>query len=104
MIRLSEPIDFDWDEGNRDKNWLKHQVSNNEAEEVFFDAHKLLALDVAHSAEGEARYILLGQTRVGRRLTVIFTLRGERVRVISARVMSRREGILYDEAYRATQV
>ncbi|NOX61452.1 MAG: BrnT family toxin [Chloroflexi bacterium] len=97
MIRLPQPLTFQWDEGNRDKNWLKHRVTNSEAEQVFFDPHKRLAKDVAHSNDDEIRYILLGKTRAGRLLFVVFTIRRNQIRVISARDMNRRERPLYDE-------
>ncbi len=45
MLRLSNVAGFDWDDGNRDKNWLKHQVANTEAEEAFFDPLKLVVAD-----------------------------------------------------------
>ncbi len=53
--------------------------------------------DSAHSRE-EARHYALGQTSVGRKLFVVFTIRGERIRVISARTMSRRERRIYERA------
>jgi len=84
VIRIPEPISFEWDDGNRDKNWIKHGVSNIEAEEVFFDPNKRLFRDVLHSME-EDRYILLGKTLNNRLLFVVFTIRGDTVRVISAR-------------------
>jgi uncharacterized DUF497 family protein len=96
MIRIPEPISFEWDEGNRDKNWVKHKVSNTEAEEVFFDPNKRLFHDVLHSAE-EDRYILLGKTIAGRLLFFVFTIRENRVRIISARDMNRKERPLYEE-------
>ncbi len=98
MIRLPDPLTFEWDEGNRDKNWLIHRVSNAEAEELFFDPHKRLARDVLHSTAGEARYIILGQTLAGRLLFVVFTIRESRVRVISARDVNKKERPLYYES------
>jgi uncharacterized DUF497 family protein len=97
MIRFPDPLRFEWDEGNRDKNLLKHNVSTSEVEEVFFDADKKLATDVAHSTENEIRLILLGETRLGRRLFIVFTVRDRNVRVISARDMKRTERPLYEE-------
>ncbi len=97
MIRLPEPLIFEWDDGNHDKNWLKHGVSNGEAEEFFFDTHKLVAKDVVHSGDGEDRYLVLGRTAEGRLLSVIFTVRSNEVRVISARDMSKKERPLYEE-------
>lgn len=86
---------FNWDEGNKEKNWERHRVSDEECEEVFFDPHKRILEDAVHSADKE-RYILLGQTRSTRLLFVVFTLRGNKVRVISARDLNKREKKLYD--------
>ena len=96
MIRLPDPIQFEWDDGNKDKNWLKHQVSATEAEEVFFDAHKKLAKAVFYTATEEKQFILLGKTIPGRLLFVVFTIRGKNIRVISARDVNRKERPLYE--------
>lgn len=87
---------FDWDDGNRDKNWLKHQVSNRECEEVFFNRPLVVADDRDHSQQ-EKRQYALGKTNAGRRLFISFTLRGDRIRVISARDMSRKERVIYGQ-------
>jgi len=65
MLTIREPIEFVWDKGNIDKNWLKHQVTNRECEEVFFDRNKKIYKDKLHSSK-EERYILLGKTKKGR--------------------------------------
>ena len=85
---------FDWDEGNRDKNWRKHNVSNAECEEPFFNRPLWVANDVGHS-QGEQRYYALGQTNTGKLLFIVFTIRQNRIRVISARDMSRKERKFY---------
>lgn len=96
MIRLPEPTQFEWDDGNKHKNWINHQVSTTEAEEAFFDTGRRLAKDVTHSTAGEARSILLGKTRKGRLLFVVFTIRGKYIRVISARDINQKERPLYE--------
>ena len=98
MIDFSHVTGFEWDEGNRDKNWEKYQVSNSECEEVFFNLPLLLQPDESHS-QSEARYYVLGQTNAGRRLFIVFTIREKRVRVISARDMSKRERMIYEQSY-----
>ena len=85
---------FDWDRGNAEKSWARHAVTRNEAEEVFFHEPVLLAEDDKHSTQ-EPRYLVLGRTAADRRLAVIFTVRRDLVRVISARPMSRKERTLY---------
>lgn len=88
---------FGWDEGNLTKNWDRHQVSSTECEEVFLNEPLLLADDVRHSAN-EARNYALGHTNGGRLLFVAFTVRGTRIRVISARPMSGKERQIYGQA------
>ena len=88
---------FEWDEGNSDKNWHRHQVRQAEAEQVLLNRPLAVVVDHKHS-QGEPRFIALGRTDSGRRLTIIFTIRGQRVRVISARPMSRREQRTYAQA------
>jgi uncharacterized DUF497 family protein len=78
---------FDRDEGNIDKNWIKHQVTNSECEELFFNLPLLLADDKRHSRE-ELRYYALGQTNFNRWLFIAFTIRDNKIRVISARDMN----------------
>ncbi len=88
---------FEWDEGNSLKNWLKHLVSMPECEEVFRNKPLLLLPDTKHS-EGEERWIALGKTNLERKLFLSFTVRDDRIRIISARSMSRREREQYEEA------
>jgi uncharacterized DUF497 family protein len=92
--RLRAASGFEWDSGNAEKNWLAHGVSTTECEQVYFNQPLIVARDVAHS-ELEARYFVLGQTDAGRELFLVFTLRGESIRVISARDMSRKERKVY---------
>ncbi|HLH15859.1 MAG TPA: BrnT family toxin [Bryobacteraceae bacterium] len=86
---------FDWDEGNVDKNWDKHRVTSDEAEDVFFNEPLVVRSDTAHSPR-EKRYFALGQTGQGRRLFLAFTIRRTLIRVISARDMNRREQQEYE--------
>ena len=95
-VLLSKPISFEWDKGNRGKNEQKHQVSDEECEQVFFDPGKKIYPDPLHSGE-EKRYILIGQTKRTRVLFIVFTLRRHKVRIISARDLNRREQKLYEE-------
>lgn len=81
---------FDWDESNVRKNWDRHRVMPEEAEDVFFHDPFVLRSDPAHS-KLEKRYFALGKTGRDRRLFVAFTIRGTLIRVISVRDMSRRE-------------
>jgi uncharacterized DUF497 family protein len=86
---------FQWGEGNAGKNEKKHGVTDREAEEIFFNE----SLVIARSARGSPgiRYAALGKTYGSRLLAVVFTVRANRIRVISARPMSRRERELYEK-------
>lgn len=88
---------FDWDDGNQRKSAAKHDVSQSEAEQIFFNEPLLVVPDPGHSAS-EPRFHALGRTEQGRSLHVTFTLRGggSLIRVISARDMSRKERTIYD--------
>lgn len=97
MVRIKEPVEFIWDKGNKDKNWLKHRVANRECEEAFFDRDKKFYKDKLHSIIKEDRLILLGKTKKGRFLYMVFTLRNKKIRVISARDINRKEVRLYEK-------
>ena len=87
---------FDWDEGNSEKNWISHQVSKSEAEEIFFNLPLLVSDDFLHS-QHEIRHYALGKSDSERLLFIAFTLRGDKLRIISARDMSRQERDIYDQ-------
>lgn len=85
---------FEWDEGNINKNWLKHKVSPAECEQIFFNRPLVIQDDLRHS-EVEKRFYALGRTDSKRNLFIVFTVRNKRIRVISARDMSRKEREVY---------
>jgi uncharacterized protein len=91
---------FDWDEDNAVKNWERHGVTPEEAEEVFFHDPFVMRSDLQHSKR-EKRYCALGKTARDRRLFVAFTIRGKLIRIISARDMSRRENEEYERYEKA---
>ena len=93
-VSLPEFKGFDWHEGNADKNWVSHGVTPQEAEQVFFNQPLIVADDRKHS-ENERRYFVLGQTDKDRALFIALTVREERIRVITARDMSRKERKVY---------
>lgn len=96
MKILPEPIEFDWDKGNIDKNYLAHNVTNQEAEEIFIEKSQIILGDEKHSLK-EKRYMLCGTTAKGRKLAVIFTIRNDKVRIISARDMNIKERRAYEK-------
>ena len=95
MISLSEITGFEWDSGNERKSLDKHSVSKLEAEEVFFNVPILLLNDEKHS-EKEPRFHALGKTDAARLLHITFTIRANKLRVISARDMHRKEKKVYE--------
>ncbi len=88
---------FDWDDGNQTKSLDKHAVTCNEAEQVFLNSPLKVIFDPAHS-KSEPRFHAFGKSNVGRFLTLAFTIRGNLVRVISARPMNRKERRFYEKA------
>ena len=97
MLDFESINGFDWDAGNRNKNWKKHAVTASECEQVFFNLPLLLEPDLDHS-QVEPRLFVLGRTDTGRYLFIAFTVRSEKIRVISARDMSRKEAEIYEKA------
>jgi len=99
LAELVEALEgFEWDAGNSEKNWKRHRVTQAECEQIFANLPLLLSI-ATRAASGEARHFALGQTDGLRELAVVFTVRGKRVRVISARPMSRRERKEYAHAH-----
>ena len=87
---------FQWDRGNTNKNLVKHNVQNWECEQVFFNRPLLVLEDPEHSV-AEKRWGAFGKTDPGRLLVLIFTKRGNLLRVISARPMNSKERKFYEE-------
>ena len=95
-----EPVEFDWDEGNIGKN-LKHGVEDKEAEEIFDNKPVFVFEDDKHSLI-EKRFMVWGITDKGRKLSIFFTIRKGKVRVISARDMHQKERRVYEEKIKAS--
>jgi uncharacterized DUF497 family protein len=83
---------FEWDEGNREK-CRKHGVSLAEIEQAL----SVIRYVVDDPCQGEKRYRTVGRTREGRHIFAVFTLRGAKLRPISARYMHEREVTRYEE-------
>ncbi len=98
VARRNDPLEscagFEWDDENTHKNWERHRVTPEEAEDVFFNEPLVVRSDVRHSSR-EKRYYALGQTSGGRLLFVVFTIRRSLFRVISARDMNHKESNAY---------
>jgi len=87
---------FEWNEGNSNKNWHLHRVTDGECEDIFFNLPLIVAADAKHSNR-EKRFYALGRTENNRWLFVAFTVRENLIRVVSARDMTRREQRKYAE-------
>ena len=90
-------IGFDWDQWNIQKNEIKHGISALEAESAFYDPEHKLFHDLKHSAS-EQRYILYGKSAYHNILLLAFTVRKNKVRIISARKAAKKERAIYEEA------
>jgi len=88
-------LTFEWDENKARQNLKKHGVSFEEAATVFGDSLSRTISDPLHS-EDEDRFVILGQSHE-RLVVVVFTERGENIRIISARRASRRERKDYEQ-------
>ena len=84
---LSNCTGFEWDHGNIIKNWDKHDVSKGECEQIFFNKPLIVMRDKKHF-KLENRYYVLGRTNMNRLLFAVFTVRNEKIRIISARDMT----------------
>lgn len=101
---ISKIEGFDWDKGNIDKNLKKHNVTNEEGEEVFSN-NPFVSKDERHSKK-EQRFKALGRTNIGRLLFISFTIRKAaeklKIRIISCRDMNKKEEVKYEEIQKNT--
>ena len=88
-------MEFEWDPNKSKINLSKHSVSFPEASTVFADPLSLTRYDPDHSDE-EDRYVTMGESSNGRLLIVSHTDRDDRIRIISARLATRRDRKAYE--------
>lgn len=86
---------FEWDNGNLNKNFHKHGITNEEAEEVFFDYRKKIIPDNKHSIM-EKRFLLIGKNKKEKKIFIVFIIRKNLIRIISARPLNKKEYYLYE--------
>ncbi len=96
VFDLSNIVGFEWDEGNREKNWNKNKVDYKEAEEIFFNKPLRISEDTKHSSN-EKRFHALGITNNGRKLFMAFTIRRNKTRPISCRNQDDKERRDYEK-------
>jgi len=87
---------FEWDPEKARLNIKTHGVSFNEASTAFHDPLSQTIEDPLHS-EYEERFVLIGRSIQGRLLVIIHTDRAERIRIISARLATKKERLRYEE-------
>lgn len=92
---MAVQMEFDWDQWNIQKNEKKHGISWLEAESAFFDSEYCLFRDTKHSTQREERFVLYGSSLENRIIMVGFTLRREKIRIITARTASKKERDIY---------
>ncbi len=89
-------LKFEWDEQKAKTNQIKHGISFDEAITIFDDPLSLNFNDPDHS-RGEDRYIIIGLSNQGRLLFVSHTDRNNRIRLISARLLTPKEKRYYEQ-------
>jgi uncharacterized protein len=97
-IESQSYFSFEWDLGNRTKNFIKHGITTRQAESVFEqpEAIRVLGEQVSPN-ENEPRYGILGLTNDLEHVFVCFTIRGAGIRIVHIRRMNRKERRLYAE-------
>ncbi|MBI2039513.1 BrnT family toxin [Candidatus Microgenomates bacterium] len=95
MPKLTKTTGFQWDEANI-AHIAKHNVLPEEAEDIFFDENNIRDEDLQHSSD-EERFLIIGKTKRGRLLYQIFTIREDKIRVISSRDINKKEVKLYEK-------
>ena len=88
-------MDVVWDPKKARENLKKHGVRFSDAETVLFDPNALTREDM--ESEGEQRFVTVGMDTLGHILVVVYTYRGEDIRLISARFATKRERMQYEE-------
>lgn len=88
-------MDVVWDPEKARENLKKHGVRFSDAETVLFDPNALTREDM--ESEGEQRFVTVGMDTLGHIIVVVYTYRGEDIRLISARFATKRERMQYEE-------
>ena len=94
-LDIADIIGFDWDKGNMEKNEKKHNLKWNIIEEIFYNIPLMIIEDKVHS-QSECRCRALGTTNTGLYLFVVFVTRENKIRIISARMMNKKEREIYE--------
>lgn len=99
---FKKSFEFEWDKGNNEKP-KKHGLTLGETEETFFDKNKVTFKDILHSGR-EERFRILGKTKKGKLLFVVFTKRNSKIRVVTARRINKKEVYLYEKKVSSSKI
>lgn len=97
MIDLGKIGGFEWNRANIDKSFEKHGITPNQSEEIFLDEDLKVIRDIKHSQK-EKRLIAIGKTFENKILFIVFTIRKNKIRIISARPANKKERRNYEKA------
>ena len=89
-------MEFEWDPKKANFNLKKHRISFDEAASVFEDLLAVVYEDPDHSAD-EQRFLMIGTSVQNQLLHIAFADQGDRIRIITARKVTKRERKLYEE-------
>ena len=90
-------MEFEWDSDKAALNWQKHRITFDEAAEIFlYPIYEMLDSRLNY---GEERFIAIGRNRRFVFLTVVYTIRGNLIRIISVRRSTKKEKELYHDYY-----
>jgi uncharacterized protein len=99
---LEKIVGFDWDSANT-LHIARHGIDIKDAEEIFFDENKAIKDDIKHST-GEKRFIIIGKNTKDKLLYQVFTIRENKIRVISSRKINKKEVFLYEKKSSRTKI
>lgn len=89
-------LEFEWDKNKYEINIKKHRIFFEEASTVWMDSLALIAPDPEHSWQEEREWII-GESYKGRLLIVVYTIRNDKIRIISARSATKNERRQYEQ-------
>jgi len=82
-------LNFEWDEAKRRENLAKHRVEFADAATAFEDDNTITLPD--EESDAEDRFVMMAMDALGRILVIVYTWRGDTIRLISARKATPRE-------------